>query len=258
VNALREALLRGRRRPRNAGAGSPTLYRGDGYEFVELREYVPGDDIRRIDWAATARCGELQTRIVLEDVALTIAAILDTSASMQAGRERALAQSAQEILDLWFGAASSGDRCFRVLARDIVEPWAATADAPFSLSAALEAAAVALRRGAALLVISDFFDLPQDDELLVLLGRRFDCTALIARDPWHEQLPLSGLVQVADSENARTARLFIGAAERERYKRAVRERESKLVQRLGDANWRVEVFDEKDGGAALLRAFAVR
>ena len=52
---LRDALLRGKRRPRRFGAGSPTMYRGDGYEFIELREYVPGDDVRRIDWAATAR-----------------------------------------------------------------------------------------------------------------------------------------------------------------------------------------------------------
>ena len=34
---IREALLRARRRPRHLGAGSPTIYRGDGYEFVELR-----------------------------------------------------------------------------------------------------------------------------------------------------------------------------------------------------------------------------
>ncbi len=69
---IREALLRARRRPRNLGAGSPTIYRRVGYEFVELRAYVPGDDVRRIDWAATARSGELQTRVVLEDVALTL------------------------------------------------------------------------------------------------------------------------------------------------------------------------------------------
>jgi uncharacterized protein (DUF58 family) len=257
VNALREALLRGRRRPRNTGAGSPTLYRGDGYEFVELREYVPGDDIRRIDWAATARTGELQTRVMLEDVALTIAAILDTSDSMRVGRNRPLAQSALEIVDLWFGAASSGDRCMRVLSDDIVAPQAAREDAVFSFTAACRVASVALPRGCALLVVGDFFDLPDDDELLNVLGSRCDCTALIARDPWRDGLPLSGFVRINDIENRSSAPVFIGKAERERYVRSARERESMLTDRLNIANWRVEFFDEDDGGAALLRAFAL-
>jgi uncharacterized protein (DUF58 family) len=258
VNALREALLRGKRRPRKAGAGSPTLYRGDGYEFVELRAYVAGDDVRRIDWAATARSGELQTRVVLEDVALTLAAILDTSASMQVGREQPLAQSAREILDRWFGAASRDDRCMRVLSDDVVPPWSASDDLPFSFAQALQVAAAALPRGAALLVISDFLDLPQDDETLVLLGRRCDCTALIAGDPWRDGLPLAGFVRVRDIEQKNTVSMFLGKAERERYVAATRAREARLLDRLTAANWRTQVFDECDGDAALLRAFAVR
>ena len=104
---IRDALLRARRRPRHFGAGSPTIFRGDGYEFVELRGYVPGDDVRRIDWASTARSGELQTRVVLEDVTLTLAAILDASPSMQVGRKRPLLTAAREALAEWFAAATS-------------------------------------------------------------------------------------------------------------------------------------------------------
>lgn len=258
MNALREALLRGRRRPRNAGAGSPTLFRGDGYEFVELREYVAGDDVRRIDWAATARTGELQTRVVLEDVALTMAAILDTSASMDVGRERPLSQTAKDIFDRWFGAATADDRCYRVLSDDVVPVWMQDDGRPFSLTEALRVAAVALRPGTALLVISDFLDLPQDDEALILLGRRCDCTALIAQDPWREGLPLSGFVRVSDIETGSSASIFLGKAERKRYAMAVRERETRLLERLSLANWRTELFNEHDGEAALLRAFAVR
>ena len=75
---LRAALLRGRRaNVRGGGVASPR--RSDGYEFAELRGYVEGDDPRRIDWAATARAGALQTRVVLEDVALVLAAAIDAS-----------------------------------------------------------------------------------------------------------------------------------------------------------------------------------
>ena len=256
MNPLREALLRGKRRPRHTGAGSPTQYRGDGYEFVELREYVPGDDVRRIDWAATARTGELQTRVVLEDIALTLAAILDTSASMQAGRERPLVQSAREAMDAWYGAAEAGDRTVRVFSDDVAPPFIELQER-FSLPHAFDVAAAVLARGTALLVLSDFFEDVSDD-VLVLLGRRFDCTALVARDPWFDGLPLGGFVTVADAETARSARIFIGERERKNYAFAVRERERAMLERLERANWRTGVFTEGDGGAALMHAFAVR
>jgi uncharacterized protein (DUF58 family) len=246
TNGVREALLRGKRRPRRAGAGSPTVYRGDGYEFVELREYVPGDDVRRIDWAATARTAQLQTRVVLEDVALTLSAIVDESASMQAGRRRALLESAREAAVCWYAAAGASDRIVTL-----------ETGKPFQLNRAFEVAAAVLPRGSALLAVSDFWDLPDDDDLLVLLGMRFDCTALLARDPWYDGLPLGGFMRFRDAESGTTARMFLGKRERERYVRAVREREAWLFERFAQSNWRAEILDEGDGAAALLRAFGV-
>lgn len=246
MRAIRQALLRGKRRPRRAGTGSPTLYRGDGYEFVELREYVPGDDVRRIDWAATARTAQLQTRVVLEDVALTLCALVDESASMRAGRDRALLESAHEAAQTWYGAAEGSDRAVYL---DV--------EHPFVLTRALDVAAAVLPRGSALLVASDFWDLPDDDDQLVRLGLRFDCTALIARDPWYDGLPLRGFVTVRDAESGRTARLFLGKRERRRYEQAVREREAFLLERFANANWRAGLFDETDGRSALLRAFGI-
>lgn len=246
MRAIRQALLRGKRRPRRAGTGSPTLYRGDGYEFVELREYVPGDDVRRIDWAATARTAQLQTRVVLEDVALTLCALVDESASMRAGKERALLESAHETAAAWYGAAEGSDRAMYV-----------EVEHPFVLTHMLDVAAAVLPRGAALLVVSDFWDLPDDDDQLVRLGLRFDCTALVARDPWYEGLPLRGFVTVRDAESGKTARLFLGKRERRRYERAVRDREAFLLERFANANWRAGTFDETDGRGALLRAFGV-
>lgn len=271
MNSIREALLRGRNRPRNTGSGSPAQYRGDGYEFVELREYVPGDDVRRIDWAATARSNALQTRVVLEDVALTMAAILDDSLSMQAGRTRPLASSAAEAAAAWYGAAEADDRCGRIFADDAVLPaglrgprgaqvcLASRSNESFSLIRAFHTAAATLSRGTALLVVSDWFDLDTgEDALLAMLGRRFDCTALIARDPWHDDLPLAGFVTVRDAESQNMRRLFVGARERSRFRTAVLERERDLFERLGAAGWRTGTFGEEDGAASLLRAFGIR
>ena len=253
---LRDALLRGRRRPRRTGSGSPTSFRGDGYEFVELRGYVEGDDVRRIDWAASARSGALQTRVVLEDVALTLAVVLDDSPSMQIGRERALADAAREAYETWIAAALPGDRVVRVDADDIVHPQGERRGA-FSLARAFATARAGLRRGTALLAISDYYDLPRDaDDVLIELGRWCDCTALIARDPWFDGLPLGGFVRLRGAEGG-VFRGYIGQREREHYVRAVHEREAVLIARFDRAGWRTGMLYERSGIASLGEAFGV-
>ncbi|HTX58999.1 MAG TPA: DUF58 domain-containing protein [Verrucomicrobiae bacterium] len=264
---LRDALLRGKRRPRNLGAGSPTIYRGDGYEFVELRAYAAGDDVRRIDWAATARSGDLQTRVVLEDVALTLAALLDRSPSMGVGRRRPLRAAAAEAMAQWFLCAKGDDRCIEVRADAITPPAlqrkphallaASEEGGPFDLERALQTARAALPRGTALLAIGDWFDLrPHHDALLAQLGARYDCTALVARDPWYGGLPLRGFVRLRGAEGG-SVRAYVGRREREAYARAVRERENDLLRRFDAANWRTGILEETDGAASLARAFGV-
>jgi uncharacterized protein (DUF58 family) len=267
ARAIRAALLAGKRRPRVPG-GSPTSRRGDGYEFVELREYVPGDDVRRIDWAASARSGELQTRIVLEDVALVLAAILDDSPSMGVGRRRALVEAGREALRRWYDVADTEDRCVRIVgnlalpassARGQISAAAAMrASGGFELRRSLQLARTALRPGSALLAIGDFFELdPQDDGLLYAIGRRCDCTALLARDPWYETLPLGGVVRMRGAEGGR-ARAYVGARERAAYANAVRAREATLAARFAAAGWRFGLLYENDGAESLAAAFGVR
>jgi uncharacterized protein (DUF58 family) len=266
---IRDALLRGKRRPRNLGAGSPTVYRGDGYEFVELRAYLPGDDVRRIDWAATARSGDLQTRVILEDVALTLAAIVDASASMHVGCRRPMFSAAREAAGAWFAAASVDDRCLHVGADGLTPPalqrnahavFASIGGAavPFDLERALRTARGALPRGTALLAISDWYDLTGAHErMLAELGARFDCTALIVRDPWYDELPLQGIVRLRGAEGGQV-RAYLGRRERESYKDAVRAREASLVSRFTRTSWRTGILQEFDGAASLGAAFGLR
>jgi uncharacterized protein (DUF58 family) len=243
---LRAALLRARRRPPIVGAGSIAGRRGDGLEFVELRAYQPGDDPRRIDWAATARSGDLQVRILREENALQIAAVVDDSGSMRVGRRRTLLEAANAAAAAWFEMAEIGDRVVRIDGKGL------------DVLQRLTIAARTLRRGAALLLVSDFHwieDRSAFVELAVTAARRADVTALIARDPWFDDLPLRGFVRLRDAETARAARVFIGARERARYKEAVRRREEEIRSLLERCGWRTGVLHEDDGRGSLYAAF---
>jgi uncharacterized protein (DUF58 family) len=260
VNALRAALLRGARatpRPGGAARGSRP---GDGFVFSQLRAYVEGDDPRRIDQAATARVGALQTRVYLEETMLILAAIVDESGSMEVGRKRPLAFAAGEAARTWFGALEGADVALRVVDERVVRDRRAAplvrASSPFRFATALAIALRVVPRGASLLAIADGFDLP-DDEQLVRAGLRFDATVLLARDPWRDELPLRGFVRLRDAESERTRLAFVGARTRARYHAASDAREAGLHARFRAAGWRVGTLDESDGRGSLLRAFGL-
>ena len=271
MNPLRAAIARGARRPQTRGPGALARRAGEGYEFAQLRGYNEGDDPRRIDWAASARIGALQTRVYLDENALVFAAILDDSASMRLGRKRALLDAGQDALAAWFGAAEEEDRSRRIVdgapvgttalrgtraARVAVD---ARGSEPFDLGRELRVAASVLPRGAALLVVSDFLNLASEiDETLARVGARLDATALIARDPWYEDLPLAGFVRLRDAESGRVRRVFVGKRQRERYRIATAERDAAIRVRLSGLSWRVGTLEERDGRASLYHAFGVR
>lgn len=62
-----------------------SLFRGQGLEFEEVREYVPGDDIRKIDWRVTARTGAPHVKVFTEEKDLNVLIIIDMNASMRFG-----------------------------------------------------------------------------------------------------------------------------------------------------------------------------
>ncbi len=260
MNPLRAAILRRARAAPRAGAAVRGARPGDGFVFSQLRAYVEGDDPRRIDQAATARSGALQTRVYLEETALVLAAIVDESGSMRVGRRRPLTEAAGEAVRAWFGAAEGEDAIARIVDERIVRDRRAAplvaAATPFRFAAALEIARRALPRGASLLAVADGFDLP-GDEALALTALRFDATVLLARDPWRDELPLRGVVRLRDAESGAVRRAYVGARERRRYREAAHLREAALHARFRAAGWRTGALEEADGRGSLLRAFGL-
>jgi molybdopterin-guanine dinucleotide biosynthesis protein A len=165
---------------------------------------------------------------------------------MLAGRKRSLGDAAAEAAAFWRSCASHGDR------------WADLEPAGRrSFIDGLERALRALPAQSALLAAGDFFDLPQAPfRLLRSAAQRFDCTALVARDPWRDDFPLSGFVFVRDLETRATRRIFAGRRERSNFMRRAAAREDEMLRLFARAGWRAAPFDEREGARAVLRAFA--
>ena len=95
-----------------AGGAYRSLFKGRGIEFDEVREYVPGDDVRTIDWNVTARTGSAFVKKFVEERELTVLLLVDVSASGDFGggvrSKRAVAAELAALLA--FSAGRNGDK----------------------------------------------------------------------------------------------------------------------------------------------------
>lgn len=250
---LRAALL-ARRPARVRGSGVASPRRSDGYELAELRSYVDGDDPRRIDWAATARAGDLQTRVVFEDASLALAAAIDASFSMFVGRNRSNYDAACDAASVWYSAAAGDDRSYRVGTSVLAAPNARGRRAAAYCAAARERPGTSLReelalalallpRDAKLLVASDFFELARTTDTLRACAARFDVTALVIGDPWRGAIPLDGFVRLRDARTGDVARVYVDRRARARYAVAVERREDAALTALRALGARVALLE---------------
>ncbi len=197
-----------------------SVFKGRGMEFVEVREYQPGDDYRTIDWNVTARSDRPFVKRFVEERELTVMLVVDLSRSGQFGSGRRtknevaaelcalLAFSAirnkdkvgllafTDHVELFVPPAKSRQHVLRLI-RDILafEP----AGRGTRVGLALDEMSRVLKRQAVVFLISDFID-EGYERALKIAARRHDLVVVRLRDPRESQLPAVGLVAVEDLE----------------------------------------------------------
>jgi len=196
-----------------------SVFRGQGMDFSEVREYQPGDDIRTIDWNVTARTGFPHVKRFVEERELTVMFLVDVSGSTLFGsqprRKRPFAALITAILA--FSAIRNNDRVGLMLFSDEVERYIQPrkgrrhalrvitdlleepARTGTNIPLALQTLNRLQRRKAVVFLISDF---QQDDirQALAVTSRRHDLIALTITDPSEVSLPDLGLIELKDGE----------------------------------------------------------
>jgi uncharacterized protein (DUF58 family) len=202
-----------------------SLVRGSGIEFEEVRPYLPGDEVRGIDWNVTARTGEPYVKTYREERQLELQLLVDVSSSMDFGTAEASKREKAAELCALLAAASALSR--DALAADLfagglvthvpkarsASHWArlnyAVLSAAGGPATAQEFAAAAaglrrhLRRRHALFVISDFlgYDEVAWEQELGSLAQQHDVALCRLVDAFEEQLPAAGLLWLVDPES---------------------------------------------------------
>lgn len=223
---------------------------GLGSEPADARAYVAGDDVRRIDWAVTARTGETHVRTSIAERELETLLLVDLSTSMSFGtaiaekREVAIAVAAA-FLHL---AKGPGDRvgallvgeqglqalpprggaagAYLTLSALMRQPRAtATGDGVPGLAEGLRAAAARQRRRGLVVVVSDLLDPPEQwARPLRSLAVRNDLVVAQIVDRRERELPRAGVLRLVDPDSGRQVEVSTDARTRARYAEAAAER----------------------------------
>jgi len=198
-----------------------SVFKGRGIEFQEVREYLPGDDVRAIDWNVTARMGRPFVKRFVEERELTVLFLLDVSASSRFGTAGELkSRLFAEICGvLAFAAQRTNDKVGLILFSDRIERFVppkkgsrhvlrlirdALALVPAGQGTDIPLAIDFLQRvvkhPAVVFLLSDFHA-PPCASTLAAAARRHDLVAITATDPAERELPPVGLVRLVDAES---------------------------------------------------------
>ena len=202
-----------------------SVFKGRGMEFVEVRQYHPGDDVRTIDWNVTARTGEPHVKSYAEERELTVMLVVDASRSGDFGtRNRFKRELAAELAAVMsFAATTNNDKVGLLVFTDRVEllipprkgrshvlrmvrdllvfrPEGTGTD----IRLALETINVLLKRRSIVFVISDFLAEPESyRQALFATSRRHDVVAFDLDDPLEREIADVGILALEDAETGR-------------------------------------------------------
>lgn len=201
-----------------------SVFKGQGMEFSEVREYQPGDEVRSIDWNVTARMRKPYVKRYIEERELTVMLAVDLSGSERFGtRRRFKSELASELSAvLAMSAIRNNDRVGTLLFTDTVEhvvpPRKGRKHAlrlmrdllafqPVGRGTDIAGATDYLNKMLAhktiIFFVSDFLA-PDIERPLKLLAQRHDVVAVTIEDPSEIDLPDIGLARLVDPETGDT------------------------------------------------------
>lgn len=202
-----------------------SAFKGSGMSFSEVRNYIPGDEIRKIDWNVTARFNHPFIKVFEEERELTVILLVDVSQSGMFGTRVQLQRDliAEVCAVLSFSAIQNNDKVGVIFFSSEVEKFIPPKKGKShilriirelltfkpqrqgtDIETALKFFTNAVKKKCTAFVISDFLDPKGFSEALRIANRKHDVVALRTTDPAVGRLPNLGLIKVKDPETGLT------------------------------------------------------
>jgi uncharacterized protein (DUF58 family) len=242
---IKKVLLKARKQVFGEMLGNnASLFQGEGFEFTELREYVHGDDVRKIDWKTTAKLGKPFIKIYREERELNVVTALMMGGSSYFGTVKQKSELMAELTALLgFSAVKNGDLFSNIIFADKLYSMSKPNKKFFAIESAVrevekfdmlgkksdyksfsDTLYKRIRKKSLLFIISDFVG----EVDFALLSKKHDVVALIVRDKFEEEPDELGYLRILDMEGGQSFEGNIGQSEVKAYKEALTENDKKL------------------------------
>lgn len=215
-----------------------SVHKGSSIEFLDYRQYSPGDDLRRVDWNAYGRLGTLHVKLFEEEQMLTLHLLLDVSRSMDWGEPNKLQYGRRLAAALSYVGLRGFDRVeVTTIASAVVQhvgPLRGPASTPVvmrflagqlperetNLPQALRSYALRHRQAGIAVIISDLLS-PDgyEDGLRALLERRFEIAVLHLLSPQETAPDVAGDLRLVDRETGRSVEVTLNQDALDLYQR---------------------------------------
>ena len=227
-----------------------SVFKGQGIEFSEIRDYRVGDDIRSIDWKVTARFNHPYIKEFIEERELQVYFVIDVSGSGNFGSNVSKKEKSLEIIaSLMFSALRKNDDVGVFLTTDKVEKFIPARKGrkhilqllnmiseydsnskKTNMEQSLKKITKTIKRKSIVFVISDFIDKSNFLKPLKILQKRHDVIVLKIFDPREKEISDVGLIELEDEETGEQILVDTSDSKfRDSYARLVLETDSKFV-----------------------------
>jgi len=283
MEKIRRIEIRTRRLVNDSFAGEyHSVFRGRGMEFDEVRPYLPGDEVRTIDWNVTARTGQPHVKKYVEERELTVMLVVDASGSgdfaSQGKFKRELAAELASVLS--FSATTNKDKVGLLIFTDKVELYIPPrkgrrhvlrlirdllAFEPQNngtdIKMALDTVNQVVKRRSIVFLVSDFMDDPERyAKPLFMANRKHDVIAVDLHDPLEASIADVGVLALEDAESGELIWLDTGdPAWRQIFERRTLQFDTDKRKTLANAGVdRIQIRTDQDYAKALTIFFQKR
>ena len=248
-----------------------SLFQGEGFEFAELREYVYGDDIRKIDWKTTAKLGKPFVKVYKEERELNVVVVSMLSGSTYFGTVKQKSDIMAEVVaTLGYSTVKNADLFSHMVFADKMYDFSKASKKIFAVHKAVEEVTEfsslgkeanykalvetlinRLKKKALLIIISDFVG----EIDLKLLAKKHDIFAVIVRDKFEENPSELGFLRLIDMETKQSFEGDIDAGTFKNYKKALHDNDEKLYRQFKKQGVRfTKIYTHEEPTIKLMKA----
>ena len=246
---VQEIILKAKKNVFTGNLGNNlTSFKGDGIDFAEIRDYSYGDDVRKINWKATAKSGELKLNEFNEERELHIVVVAMLGGSLNFGTKRLKQDVVAELVaTLGFSSISNSDRFELILfSKDVQKHFKPTKSSGIIEAGVEELLSIDLigkeanyknltnylqgrfKKRAIVIVVGDFFE--ENIDLSPLIKHQL--YAINIRDRFEEELNIYGDIRLIDPTTLDSFSTTINSSVAKEYKEELLKHDTKLKEHL--------------------------